>query len=155
MEAQAFKQTLISLLAEAYGLSDAPTGFFLDSGRSGLFGQIEKIDAKVASDQIEPDHETIAGHCRHLLYTFEIFLAFENGERPTPDWAASWVPQIVDEAEWDKLRAALKSAYDLFIEKVQARTEWPQPAVGAGMMMLAHTVYHVGVIDKMITISSK
>ena len=34
---------------------------------------------------------------------------------------------------------------------LQARESWPQQAIGASMMMLAHTTYHVGVIEKMIT----
>ena len=154
MQTNDFKESLISLLTETYGLSNAPSGFYLDSGDAGLFGQMAKLSPAVASARHMPEHETIAGHCQHLLYTLNVFLAFERGDRITPDWPSSWVPQIVNQAEWDQLQVDLRSAYDTFIENVQNRTEWPKPAIGAGMVMLAHTAYHVGVIDKMITISS-
>ena len=150
-----YKQSLLSLLAEAYGLSNARTGFFLDRGDAGLFGQMSKIDAAAASARAAEGHETIASHCQHLLYTFEFFLAIEQGQQMQPDWASSWFPDTVNSAEWQKLQSDLRAAYDTTIGTLQARTEWPQQAVGAGMMLLAHTVYHVGVIDKMMTMLEK
>ena len=147
-----FRGPLTSLLREVFGLSDMPTGYFLDSGESGLLGLTKSIDAVTASAVYLPGHETIAAHCGHVLYTLDLFLALERGERPQPDWAATWATQAVDEAGWAGLQAGIQSAYDGVMAALAQREEWPQPAIGAGLMLLAHTAYHVGVVHKMITL---
>lgn len=151
MSDSGYKQSLVMLLQEAYGVSDAKTGYYLDSGKAGLFGQIDKITAAQASTAVPTDAETIAGHCQHLLYTFEFFMAMDRGEPMKPDWESSWQPATVTDAEWEALKTKLRTTYNTFIAAIESREDWPRPAVGAGMMMLAHTAYHVGVIDKMLS----
>lgn len=153
MDAKDFKEPLMLLLAESYGLAEPDAGHFLDAGDAGLFSQIADLDATLASDPVLEGQETIAGHCRHLLYTFQFFLAAEAGRPMKTDWPASWLPPTVDEAEWDRLRADLRAAHDELIGKFQAREDWPPPAIGAGLSLLAHTCYHVGVIDKLIPLA--
>lgn len=155
MESADFKRPLLALLTEAYGLSEAPTGFFLETGQSGLFGQIHRLDAALASTPVPAGGETIAGHCSHLLYTCNFFLAIDRGEQVRPDWKRSWIPATVNEEEWDTLRSDLRASYEKLMGKLKAREEWPSQAIGASMMMLAHTVYHVGVLDKMLTLISQ
>ena len=75
-----FKGPLTTMLREVFGLSDRPTGYFLDSGESGLLGLTKEIDAATASASYLPGHETIAGHCGHVLYTLDLFLTMERGE---------------------------------------------------------------------------
>lgn len=146
-----FKRSLGGLLAEAFGVSEAEHGFFLDSGGSGLLGMIDALSAETVSATARPEDETIASHCGHMLYVLQLFDAYEQGQMPTPDWKESWKTRGVDEAAWAKLRSDLRAGYDKAMAQLQARDEWPEPAVGAWMMLLAHVSYHVGVIDKLRT----
>lgn len=152
MEESEFLRPLLNLLAEVHGLSEAPTGFVLDSGQAGVFGQIHTLDVQTVSQPVPDGGETIAAHCQHLLYAARFFLAIERGERASPNWEQSWVPQVVNDDEWETLKYDLRNAYESIINRLQARRNWPTQAVGASMMLLAHTAYHVGVIDKMLTI---
>lgn len=147
-----FKKSLTGLLAEAFGVLESPHGFFLDTGQSGLLGTINQIDAATASATAQPDQETIAAHCGHILWLLRFFAAYERGETPTPDWSASWQTQSVDEAAWAHLRSELQSTYEYLITRLQAREDWHELAVGAWMMLLAHVSYHVGVIHKLRTV---
>jgi hypothetical protein len=144
-----FKRSLGNLLAEAFGVSPAEHGFFLDSGSAGLLGTIEELSAQIASATLGAGEETIAAHCGHLLYVLELFDGYERGQPPKPNWKASWSTSTVDEAAWDNLRSELRAGYERTARQLQAREEWPEPAVGAWMMLLGHASYHVGVIHKL------
>ena len=154
MDSNDFKEVLLTLLAEAHGVREfAPQSVFLDSIEDGLFGQINSIDAETASARLAESHETIAAHGFHLLYTLKWFLAAERGEPFQPDWQGSWETQIVNDEQWQTLRDDLRATYNTFIGKITLRETWPRPVIGASMMVLAHTSYHVGVIDKMLTLT--
>jgi hypothetical protein len=144
-----FKQSLDGLLAEVFGVSEARGGEFLDTGRSGLLGLIDRLDAETASAVLHPGDETIAAHCAHLLYQLNLFLAYEQGRAPRADWPASWTTQGVDEKAWKSLRLELHSASQAVRQHLQSRQAWPQIVLNAWMMLLAHVSYHVGVIDKL------
>ena len=143
-----FKAPFLVFLAEVFGVSDAPGGYFLDTGRSGLLGTLDEIDAATASTPLASGPDTIASHSAHVLYILRFFAAHERGENPAHDWPSSWTTYRVDDEAWDRLRAALRSTYDAVTARLQARDEWPGPAIGAGMMLLAHCAYHVGVIHR-------
>jgi hypothetical protein len=144
-----FKRSLGSLLAEAFGVSPAAHGFFLDSGSAGLLGTIAGLSAETASATLSAGEETIAAHCGHLLYVLELFDGYERGEQPAPDWEGSWSTSKVDEAAWESLRTELRAGYERAAAQLAARDAWPEPAVGAWMMLLGHVSYHVGVIHKL------
>lgn len=153
MNTEEFKRSLQQLLAEAFGVLESESSFFLDSGQSGLIGQIATLSAEAASHA--PDQqETIAAHCGHVLFLLRLFDQYEQGQQPQPDWAASWATQSVDTAAWAQLRADLQSAYEMMVMRLQARSEWPERALAAWMMLLAHVSYHVGVIDKLRSLVS-
>ncbi len=144
-----FKQSIDGLLAEAFGVSQAPSGKFLDTGGSGLLGIIDGIDAGTASAVLRPGDETIASHCAHLLYHLNLFLAYEQGKAPRADWPSSWNTHAVNDAAWKSLRRELRAAYTELRADLGARDSWPQIVVNAWMLLLAHVSYHVGVIDKL------
>lgn len=150
-----FKQSLAGLLSEAFGVAESQQGFFLDSGQSGLLGTINQLDAATASTLFRPDAETIAAHCGHVCWLLNFFAAYERGETPAPDWAASWQTQVVDEPTWKALRGEIAQTYTHLLTRLHARTDWQPMAVGAWMMLLAHVSYHVGVIHKLRTVISK
>jgi hypothetical protein len=145
-ETSTFTQPFFVLFAEAFGVSDMAAGYFLDTGQSGLLGTIDTLSAEVASAARTPEEATIAAHCGHILFLLHFFAAYERGETPTADWPGSWTTRIVDEAEWRGLRHELRIAYEMIVTRLQARETWPDEAVGASMMLLAHCAYHVGEI---------
>ncbi len=146
-----FKNPLLMLLAEGFGVSDSPNGFFLDDGQSGLLGTLDKLDAATASARRRPANATIAAHANHVLFLLDLFLAYERGEQPSADWEGSWKVQVVDAAGWDTLRANLRARYAGVVGRLRAREDWPEPAVAAAIMLLAHASYHTGEIKQLLT----
>jgi hypothetical protein len=146
IQTSTFTQPFFVFFAEAFGVSAMPSGYFLDTGQSGLLGTINTLSAEVASAARTPEEATIAAHCGHILFLLDFFAAYERGETPTPDWPSSWTTRVVDETEWGALRHELQTAYDTIVTRLQARETWPDEAVGASMMLLAHCAYHVGEI---------
>jgi hypothetical protein len=146
-----FTQSFVTLFAETFGVSTLPSGYFLDTGQSGLLGTVNAVNAELASVTRTPDDATIAAHCGHILFLLRFFAAYERGETPTADWAGSWTTRVVDEVAWHTLRNELQTAYESIVMRVQARDVWPDEAVGATMMLLAHCAYHVGEIRQRLT----
>jgi len=149
-----FKSSYTQLLAESFGMSGAPTGFFLDTGQSGLLGLLESVDATTASTPVPAGGDTIAAHCGHVLYILHLFDSYERGAPVRPDWQASWRLAAVSDDEWRDLRAQLHTLYHAVAAHFERRIEWPDQALGAWLMLLPHVAYHVGVIDKMLTVLS-
>ncbi|MBK9714625.1 MAG: hypothetical protein IPO81_25435 [Kouleothrix sp.] len=142
----AFTQPFFVLFAETFGVSERSDGYFLDTGQSGLLGTITTLSAAVASAARTADEATIAAHCGHIHFLLEFFAAYERGEAPAPDWARSWTTRVVDEAHWKALQHALQTSYTSLMARLQARESWPDEALGAAMLLLAHCAYHVGEI---------
>ncbi|HEU5087628.1 MAG TPA: DinB family protein [Roseiflexaceae bacterium] len=143
---QAFATSFFTLLAEAFGVTDAEHGYFLDNGQSGLLGTIATLSAERASQRRSADDSSIAAHCGHVLFLLRFFAAFERGEQPDADWPGSWKTQTVNAAEWAQLQQELRDAYQTVVTRMQARTAWPEPAIGACMLLVTHCAYHVGEI---------
>ncbi len=146
-----FKAPLAQLLGEAFGALDTDSGYFMDNGSDGLLGVLSQIDAALASAARQPEHATIASHSAHVLYLIDLFIAYDNGERPRADWAAAWQQRTVTAAEWAQLRADLRARYEDIIQRLHARSDWAGQVAGAWMMLLAHVAYHVGEIRQMKT----
>lgn len=141
-----FKKWFLILLSETFGVADTPNGYILDTGQSGLIGTINTLGAEVASAAPAPGQATIASHCGHVRFLLQHFAAYERGETPDADWAGSWAIHAVDDAQWQALRDELQTIYTNLVTRLHARDDWPEPAVAAGMMLLAHCAYHVGEI---------
>lgn len=146
MQPEIFTEPFFTFFAEAFGVSPSPSGYFLDTGRSGLLGTINQLTAKAASAGGEAGETTIAAHCRHILFLLNFFAAVERGETIAPDWESSWTIRVVNDKEWQSLREALHTAYEDFVARLKARDPWPEEAVGPAMLLLVHCVYHVGEI---------
>lgn len=144
-----FKSAISALLDEAFGVSTAPVSEFLDTGQDGLLGSIARLDARTASAVRHPGEETIAAHCAHLLYDLNLFLAYEQGQAPRPDYPASWRTHNLDQAAWKNLRLELQAACHEVQNRLQMREVWPKIVINAWLALLAHVSYHVGVIHKL------
>lgn len=146
-----FVKHLTALLTEAFGVLDSPDVFFLDSGRDGLLGTVDGIGADTASRPLKPGRETIAAHCGHVLYLLQLFDAYDQGQTPQPDWAASWNTNEVDEASWRRLRADLRAAYDSVLARLKGGGPWPEPRLAASIILVTHCAFHVGQIRMLHT----
>lgn len=146
-----FTKWMGQLLAETFGVSEASGGFFLDTGRSGLLGTLAPLSAAQASAALKPENATIASHSAHVLFLLDLFEAYEQGQRPEPDWEASWKIRTVDDAAWAKLRTDLLAAYTTVVARVRARQAWEEQPLAATLTLLAHCAYHVGEIRQILT----
>lgn len=146
MEPSVFTQPLFVFLEEAFGVTESPSGYFLDSGRSGILGTIDGLSATVASEPDARGGATIAGHCGHVLFLLRFFLAVERGESLEPDWQSSWATGAVTDAEWRALRTDLRRDYEHLVARLRGRDPWPDAAVGPVMLLLTHCAYHLGEI---------
>ena len=145
-----FTKWFFILLAETFGVADTPDGYILDTGQSGLLGTINTLSAEVASAAPTPDQATIASHCGHVLFLLQYFAAYERGETPAPDWEGSWTTRVVDDGAWQALRDELRTTYDGLTARLRMREIWPEAAVAASLMLLAHCAYHVGEIRQRV-----
>ena len=144
MQSSVFTEPFFTFFAEAFGVSPSPSGYFLDTGQSGILGTIDQISAEAASAGGESGETTIAAHCGHILFLLNYFAAVERGETVTPDWKSSWNVQVVDDQAWQSLRESLRAAYENVVTRLKARDPFPDEAVGPAMLLLAHCVYHLG-----------
>ena len=151
IEVAAFKNTLLTLLPETFGVSDAPNAYLLDHGRAGLLGTLADVDAATASARLRPENATIAAHTNHILLLLDLYVGYDRGERPQADWEGSWQTPLVDPAAWDTLRGSVQARYDTVIGLIQTRTEWPEPSVAGALVLLAHVAYHLGEIKQILT----
>ena len=143
--------SLTTLLAETFGVSDSPDGYMLESGRAGLMGTINALDASTASVALAPGEPAIAAQCGHILFLLSFFSAYEQGQTPAADWEGSWARRVVDEPAWAALRGQLQSTYDAVVARFTPDSPWPEPRVGAAILLLAHCAYHVGQIRQLLT----
>jgi hypothetical protein len=151
IKGEVFQQSLLTLLPEVFGVTDAPHGYILDNGQSGLLGTLDQVNAATASARLRPGNETVASHTNHVLFIVNLHNAFERGEHPQADWAGSWTNQVVDDDAWGRLRTDLRAAYTTAISRLEQRLEWPDDGVGAYIMLVAHCAYHLGEIRQILT----
>jgi len=138
-------------MAETFGVSDSPNNYMLESGRAGLLGTVNALSAATASAALTPDEPTIAAHCGHILFLLSFFSAYEQGQTPAADWPGSWLSRIVDEPAWAALRQQLQSTYDSVVARFTPDSAWPEARVGAAILLLAHSAYHVGQVRQLLT----
>ena len=143
--------SLTTLLAETFGVSNSPEAYMLENGRAGLMGTINGLSAATASAALTPTEPTIAAHCGHILFLLSFFSGFEAGGTPAADWEGSWATRVVDEPAWAALRGQLQSTYDTVVARFTPDSAWPEPRVGAAILLLAHCAYHVGQIRQLLT----
>ena len=59
---------------------------------------------------------------------------------------------MVDEAAWAALRGQLQATYAAVVARFTPASAWPEPPVGAAILLLAHCAYHVGQIRLLVTV---
>jgi len=143
--------SLKTLMAETFGVSDSPEAYMLENGHAGLLGTINGLSAATASAALTPSEPTIAAHCGHILFLLTFYYGHELGQNPAADWEGSWASHVVDEPAWAALRGQLQSTYDAVVARFTPDSAWPEPRVGAAILLLAHCAFHVGQIRQLLT----
>jgi hypothetical protein len=151
LKTEDFTKWLTLMLAETFGVSQAPFGFVLDAPHAGLFGTIDTLSAPLVSYSPVPGQPTIAAHCNHMLSALRLFEAYERKQTPEPDWPATWSMHVVDEVDWNTLRRELQEAYHSVVTGLEDHDRWPEPRVAAALILLTHCAYHVGQIKQLLT----
>jgi hypothetical protein len=138
-----FAKNLLILLKETF---EGPGGsVYLDEG-AGLFQTLDALTAEAASHAPCAGGQTIAGHCAHLAYYVRVNHNYAMGREQHVDWASSWRPQQVGEAEWEELKGRVRREYAGLIETLESLQTWEEQQVGDSMAIVAHTAYHLGAI---------
>jgi hypothetical protein len=122
------------------------------SANHGLFATLEQLTAQQASVPTAL-HSSIASQAAHTAFHMEATLKYVRGDRSINDWASSFEPRVVNDAEWIKLRQRVKKAYDDIIELASSTTEMSDDTAGGMAATLAHAAYHLGAIRQIIKLA--
>jgi hypothetical protein len=150
-----YTNSLFQLLRETFEGPPAGTGSaYLDKG-AGLFQTLDALSAEAASASPWPGSSTVAAHCEHARFYVHALLDFMRGATAKIDWRQSWLISAVTPAEWDKLRADLRAAYETLTGHLRAVETWGDEEVGDAMAILVHTAYHLGAIRQLAGAAKK
>ena len=69
---------------------------------------------------------------------------------PLGDWKESWRLLYADDAEWDRLRSALRSEFGTLRGALQSQANLPEQYLTGILALLPHAAYHLGTIRQMI-----
>lgn len=139
------QNAILNVLRECfYGAGDK--GAFLDPGPNGLFALLKSLSAQEASLPVAG--ASIATHALHVAFSLDVFAQWIQGVRGvTYDWDTSWEKNEVSETEWNELLCKMEGqCLDLeqaIMQQAASDVEAMWGAAGA----LAHTAYHLGIIQ--------
>jgi hypothetical protein len=138
----AVKQALRVLKEGLEGPAEGPS-YFLDTG-AGLRSTLAGLSAEEASRSWGGN--SVAAHAHHLVFSFDAFAAYINGDRTQRDWNESWKVNTVDDGAWTKLQEEVVAGYNTLREAIKAHaTEGPE-AMGSTLAAVTHLAYHIGAI---------
>ena len=141
-----FTMSFFQLLRETFeGPPPGQGSAYLDP-RAGLFQTLDELTAEAASASLRPDASTVAAHCEHARFYVVALYEYMRGAKGKIDWSQSWLVRTVTPAEWDALKADLRSAYTTLTDYLQTVERWTDEEVGDGMAIIVHTAYHLGAI---------
>jgi hypothetical protein len=142
----AVKQTLRVLREGLEGPGEGP-GYFLDTG-GGLRGTLAALSAEEASTPWGGN--SVAAHVHHLVFSFDAFGAYIQGDRAQRDWNQSWSVNSVDDAAWTKLQQDLVAGYEALRAAIKAHANEGPEAFGSTLAAVTHFAYHIGAIRQKV-----
>lgn len=122
-------------------------GYMLNPGDPGLLQSLDRITADAASKQTRTG-SSIASHTDHLRYGFSLMNRWSQGENPFGDasWNEAWKKPAVSDAEWQRLRDALREEARRWSATLEAPREVNEEGAMAMVGSIAHLAYHLGAI---------
>ncbi|WP_096438401.1 hypothetical protein [Alteribacter populi] len=115
----------------------------------GLFGTIERINAREASMILSSSESSIAAHVHHTLYYLQVFSAQLLNEDRQIDWSLSWKIHEVDEGTWQAFKSQLREEYENLLT-ILDNLEWNELRMKQAAAGLAHSAYHLGSLRQII-----
>jgi hypothetical protein len=138
---------LTGILREGCEGPPNPWSYFTDSGpQAGLTGCLEPLSAEDASRLLLGS--SIASHLHHLIFGMNASAAWIRGDHSPKDWKQSWSVQKVEDDQWLKLQADLKSAFDNLRQAITFHSLDSSHAFGGAVGAIAHVAYHLGAIKQ-------
>jgi hypothetical protein len=148
-------KSVVDLLTEAYDGPPNPseTWFIDNEPNSGILGILDNVSAREASMSVDGSGQTgttIAANAEHLRWSLANANAALRGETYQSNWKESWNMLNVDEAEWQRLRQALRVEYETLRQAIKEQEYLPGPALNGVLALVPHAAYHLGTIRQMI-----
>lgn len=154
ISASALLHSVVDLLTEAYaGPPDPGSTWFIDNEPdSGILGLLDRTSALEASTSVDGGGaagSTIASNAEHLRWSLANMNAAIRGE-DFGRWSESWNLIEADPAGWDRLRAELRSEFEILTEALKKQTELEEEYLTGVLALLPHAAYHLGTIRQMV-----
>jgi hypothetical protein len=139
--------TLATLLGELVDGAPATEAYVLNRGDSGLLRSLDNLTARDASAAVSGG-ASVAAHVDHLRYGLSLMNRWSHGEQPfdDADWSASWRKTSVSDADWQGLRAALRTEAHRWLDAVRAPRDVTVTELNGIVGSIAHLAYHLGAI---------
>jgi hypothetical protein len=139
--------TLGTLFSELVSGTPASGGYMLNARDEGLLKSLDRLPATAAS-ALTPTGSSIAAHVDHLRYGLSLMNRWSAGENPfeNADWSTSWKKTTVDDNEWRRLRADLRSEADRWLHALQTPRDVTEIELNGMIGSIAHLAYHLGAI---------
>lgn len=144
IETKQFIGGVAYLLREAFeGSPPGAPSAFLDRG-VGFFPTLDNLSAEDASREFHGT--TAAAQTEHAKFYLDRLCEYINGRTEPVNWDDSWLIETVNDAEWDALRASVRSTYENTLRELAADRAWNEMQIGMAIGLVAHTAYHLGAI---------
>lgn len=134
----------------------APAGgqnFMLNSGDAGLLASLDRLTAADASRSVQGG-ATIAAHTQHVRYGLTLMNAWAaHGGNPFADatWDEAWKVGMVDDAQWDEIRAGLREESRRWLATLGTPREVHRIEYAGMISSIAHLAYHLGAMRQIAT----
>jgi hypothetical protein len=144
------------LLTEAYAGPPNPseTWFIDNEPDSGILGLLANISAAAASKSADGSGQpgsSIASHAEHLRWSLANFNNTLRGQPYDSNWGDSWKVREANEADWERLRSALRSEFETARELLKSHHgELKAEYLTGTIALLPHAAYHLGNLRQMI-----
>jgi hypothetical protein len=148
-------RSIVDLLTEAYAGPPNPEETWVidnepDSGILGILAGVSAAEASSPGDGKEEAGSTIAANAEHLRWSLANANAQIRNETFNPNWGDSWLLIRADEAEWARLRQALRAEYETLRDALHKLDDLPSEYYTGVLALIAHAAYHLGTIRQMI-----
>ena len=146
---QAILEQVVELLRETFeGALPGQGTQYLDHS-SGIRATLSGLTAEQASRRFE-GHPSIASHVRHMNFHLRVTAEWIHGDHSRRDWAASFEPHTVTDAEWAAVQKNLEASRAEVIRTLEGLSPEQFIEEGAGLGSVAHLAYHLGAIRQLM-----
>jgi hypothetical protein len=144
IELSAFTQNFFYIFEETFAVHH---NIYLESG-SALIPTLDGITAAEASIRVGGKCGSLAAQVAHLTQYMEAAEhMIRTGEDVPTDYSVIWkTVEKVDEAEWQRLKDKLKTAYERIHAMLSGFESWHPGQIGGALIILVHSTYHLGEI---------